>query len=204
MIRNVMRRGVFGVALAALLGCGSDGRLYGPEDNPTAVRDVTGVEFGWSCDARGCQVTLLPATPPPDLCSDPTASAYSFGWGRFVEICSVCLAREEGIYWSTTPGQCRILACDTDAQCPALYQATPESDYACINGLCQNADTGRFPRDVLQKLHAQQLCFAVHPRADTAEPFSATTQEVLVSVNIACPGADPTAPCTLPAGCRMP
>jgi hypothetical protein len=195
---------VAGMVLGAAVGCGGYERLYGPEDNPSSLRDVAGVEFGWSCDDRGCVVTQLPATPPPDPCGDPTAAAYSFSWGRFFRICSVCLARQEGIHWSTTAGQCRILACDSDDDCPALYEWSPESRYACANGLCQNSDEARFPRAATTRFDVEDLCFAMHPRADTAQPFSPTTQDVLAAVEAACPGAGPSDPCPLPAGCRMP
>jgi hypothetical protein len=203
-----MRRRGFGAAglaglAAILLGCGSE-RRYGPEDNPTTVRDVTGVEYGWSCTDPGCVVTQLATTPPPNRCTDPTASAYGFAWGRFVDLCSICLAREPGFYWSTTPGECRLLACETDAHCPAFYQAAPEEAYACVNGLCQNIDTGRFPRDVLKRIDVESLCFAVHPRGDTAAPLSPTTQEILAAIEAACPGATAIDACPLPAGCRMP
>jgi len=189
--------------IAAALGCGND-RRYGPNDNPTALRDATGVAFGWSCDGQGCVVTQLAATPAPNPCPNPNASAYSFSWGRFVEICSVCLADEPGFYWSTTPGECRIVACDADADCPALYESGPGDGYDCVNDLCQNVDTVRFPRGTLRRIEVEQLCFAVHPRTDTASPSSPTTQDVVDAVEAACPDALPTDPCTLPAGCLTP
>ena len=190
-------------SIAAALGCGND-RRYGPNDNPTALRDATGVAFGWSCDGQGCVGTQLAATPAPNPCPNPNASAYSFSWGKFVEICSVCLASEPGFYWSTTPGECRILACDADADCPALYESGSGDGYACVNGVCQNVDTARFPRGTLRRIEVEQLCFAVHPRSDTATPVSPTTQDVEDAVEAACPGALPTDPCPLPSGCFTP
>ena len=50
-------------AFAAALGC--EGRRYGPDDNPTVVRDTTGFEFNWPCDDGGCQVTQIEITRPP-------------------------------------------------------------------------------------------------------------------------------------------
>jgi hypothetical protein len=187
-----------GLAVASL-GCGAE---YGPEDNPTAVRDVTGVEFGWSCKDSGCKLELLPSTPPPDPCPDPNDSAYNIAWGRFFEVCSVCVLHAPGAYWGTTPGQCRLLACDTDADCPAIFQYSPEAGYACVGGLCQNVDTARYPRDVLNREQVEQLCLTELPRADTSSPFSQTTMEVLSRADAACP--DPAGPCQVPAGCRMP
>ena len=199
-----MGRVLQAAALAAVaVSCGS-GPGYGPADNPTSVRDVTGVEFGWSCGDSGCVVTPLAATPAPYPCAAPDTADYSYTWGRLFEICSVCVAHEPDIYWSTTPGRCRILACDTDADCPTIYQYSPQSAYVCVNGLCQNADTARFPPEVLTKTVVEQLCFAVHPRADTELFLSTTASEILSSVEAACPGALPTEPCTLPAECRAP
>jgi len=189
----------------ALLGCGKE-RLYGPEDNPKSLRDVTGVEFGWSCDQQGCNVTRLAGTPPPDPCRNGNAadSAYANSWARFVEICSVCLGHEKGFYWSSTPGQCRLVACNTDANCPAIYESDPASAYACVDGLCQNTDSARFPRDTLNRYDVESLCFAVHPRANTVDPLAPTVMEIESTVAGACPSTDPTVGCPLPAGCRMP
>ena len=64
------------LALVFGLGCGSSGNGYGPADNPTTVRDVTGVEFGWDCDASGCLVGLssgpypFPPLPQPSTTAD--------------------------------------------------------------------------------------------------------------------------------------
>ena len=43
---------------------------YGPEDNPTTVRDVTGVQFGWSCTSSECEIARLRPRPRlPDACA---------------------------------------------------------------------------------------------------------------------------------------
>ena len=198
-----MGRVLQAAALAAVaVSCGS-GPGYGPADNPTSVRDVTGVEFGWSCGDSGCVVTPLAATPSPYPCTAPDTAAYSYTWNDS----SRSAASARSTTWHLLehdPGQVQVLACETDANCPTIYQYSPQSAYACVNGLCQNADTARFPREVLTKTVVEQLCFAVHPRMETEELLSTTASEVLSSVEAACPGALPTEPCTLPAQCRAP
>jgi hypothetical protein len=199
-----MGRGVRAALLVVVLvGCGID-RRYGPQDNPTTIRDVTGVDFGWVCDDQGCKVTRLATTPAPDPCPNPQDSAYGDSWGRFVEVCSVCLGHEPGFYWSTTPGQCRVLACATDANCPSIYESNPEAGYACVNGLCQNIDTVRWPRDKLTYDMVEQMCFAVHPRPETAAFASPAAMAVQHEVDASCPLTATPEPCPLPADCRMP
>ena len=96
------------------------------------------------------------------------------------------------------------MACDTDADCPAIYEISPESAYACVHGLCQNVDTTLYPRDALSYDVVESLCFAVRPRTDTADVFSPTTREIESTVSAACPLTAAPADCQLPAGCMMP
>jgi hypothetical protein len=199
---------LIGSAIAALgaVGCGGD--EYGPADNPTEVRDVSGVPFGWSCHASGCQVTLTVGTPAPDACTSNDQPGYSYSWGRFFDVCSVCVpsagSGSGSFYWSSTPGQCRILACATSADCPVMFQASPVDVYECVDGLCENADVNRRPRAPLQRVDAEELCFAAHPRADTATLLAPATVAVEAELDAACTGSDPFATCALPADCRAP
>src|SRR6516162_4456117 len=100
-----MRWGPTGLLVGSVvvaLGC--VGSEYGPADNPTEVRAVTGVPFGWSCDSSGCQITLAAGTPAPDPCTSPgDQPGYGTFWGRFFSVCSVCVtSRSDGsTYWST-------------------------------------------------------------------------------------------------------
>jgi hypothetical protein len=191
-----MGRGARTVALtAALFGCGA-GASTG------TVRDVSGAEFGWSCD-QGCKVTRVADTPPPDACPNPNDAAYSFTWGRFVEICSVCLEHADGVYWSSSAGQCRPIGCSVDLDCPTVIE-TPVSTYECVNGVCENTDTTTYPRDQLSRDDVLLLCFADHPRAETTNDLSPASEDVETAVDAACPATDPTSACSLPVGCHAP
>jgi hypothetical protein len=188
--------------VSATLGCGPSG--YGPEDNPTAVRDVTGVEFGWSCRASGCGIALLPATPAPDACGAGDTPTYGWAAGRFFEICSACAPQSGAFVYSTQPGQCRVLACDTSADCPIMFEDSPVDVYTCVNGLCQNSDQQRWPREPLQRMDAEELCFAVHPRADTNTLSAPATLQVEADLDASCTGSAFDDTCSLPTGCRAP
>jgi len=192
------------LAWAVVLGCGgSEGNGYGPEDNPTTVRDVTGVEFGWDCDAKGCLVGALASTPPPEPCGGDSRAGYSYAWGRFFEICSVCVSADD-TGWSTWPSQCRILACDTSDDCPIIYPYASVYIYECVNGLCQDADQSRRPRATLDRTETQQLCYAVLDRTETSDPFSDASRAVGLELDASCTGPDPMDTCSLPAACRVP
>jgi len=207
----LIRRSALALAIAiaslATLGCdgGGGGSKYGPADNPTTVRDVTGVVFGWNC-AADCSVGFVMSTPPADPCGGGDRSAYSYQWGRFFDICSVCVATDSAgqLYWSTTPGQCRMLACDTAADCPLIYAYSPNTVYECVDGLCQAADQNLHPRTPLTRTDAQDLCYAVYDRSATSNPFYATSQQVQADLNANCTGTYPMDTCTLPADCRAP
>jgi len=189
---------------AAGLGCGgSGGGGAGPADNPATLRDVSDTVFGWDCKSNGCQIASVAETPPPDPCGGGERAAYSYAWGRFFDVCSVCVSAD-GTSWGTTPGQCRMLACDTDADCPVIYVYSPVDVYECVNGACENADQTRRPRTPLTRTDAQDLCFAVYPRADTNNPFGTIPMQVQAELDANCTGTDPMDTCTLPADCRAP
>jgi hypothetical protein len=199
-----MRSWVLAIGTGIFAGCGGAEKTgHGPQDNPSVVRDVTDVEFAWRCDDHGCDIGALETTPPPNECGSGKA-AYSYRWGRFFDICSVCLSDTAGIHWSTTAGECRILACDENRDCPLLYEYAEESIYECSNGLCQNTDVGRYPRDPITQEQVTTLCYAVHPRAETSNPFSPVSQDVESRISAACPNANPLDSCPLPEGCRTP
>jgi hypothetical protein len=181
-------------------GCGHD---YGSADNPSQVTDVSGVPFAWTCDASGCELGRTAETPFPDPCSSDDQPAYSYAWGRFFDVCSVCVP-SSGAGWSTTPGQCRMLACQTSADCPVIYGYSPVAVYECVDGLCEAADTSAHPRNPLRREDAEDLCFATHPRADTVSFGAPATIAVESELDANCTGTDPFAICTLPDDCRAP
>ncbi len=198
-----MRAGVAVVGALALLGVGCGNRDYGPGDNPPQVTDVTGVNFGWVCIQSGCGVTRLGATPAPDPC-DTGQPGYGYAWGRFFEVCSVCYPSDASVQWSSTPGQCRMIACLTSADCPVMFENSPPDVYECVHGLCENADVGRYPRDPLQRVDAEELCFAQLPRAQTATSSAPAAVAVETELDASCAGTDPMSTCTLPGDCRSP
>jgi hypothetical protein len=85
-----------------------------------------------------------------------------------------------------------------------MFQDSPPDVYDCIDGLCENADTGRFPRTPLLREDAEELCFAAHPRADTVTLTAPATVTVESELDTSCTGSDPFATYTLPADCRAP
>jgi len=94
-----------------------------PADNPTTLRDVTGVDFAWICTKKnGCSVGLSPSTPPPEPCSAEMTPAYSYDYARFFHICSVC-ANIEKLYWTTGAPLCRLVACETSNDCLSFLLA---------------------------------------------------------------------------------
>ena len=195
---------LLGGAVVALACGGCDGREYGPGDNPTEVTDVTGVAFGWVCTTSGCGVQPAPDTPAPDPCDSGQQAGFSYAYGRFFSLCSVCFLGGASGGWTSTPGQCRILACQTSADCPVMFRESPADVYACVDGLCENADTSRRPRDPLQRVDAEELCFATHPRADTTTLTAPVTVAVESELDASCTGSDPLDTCTLPVDCRAP
>ena len=192
------------VVSATVPACGPGGPSYGPADNPTTVRDVSGVVFGWDCQSNGCEVASLPETPAPDPCGGSDRAGYSYTWGRFFDICSVCVASDGSGIWGTTPGQCRLLACDTSADCPLIYAHAPIDIYECVNGLCENTNQTRRPRTPLIRVDAQDLCFAVYPRSETNRLSLPVPMQVEAELDAACIGSDPLDTCTLPTDCRAP
>jgi hypothetical protein len=177
---------------------------YGPDDNPNTVRDVTAVEFGWSCDSIGCEITSLPTTPAPDPCTGDDTPNFGWSWGRYFEVCSVCDPSDGASRIIRTPGQCRLLACSTSADCPVLFDVSPVDVYECVGGLCENTDQGRWPRTPLRRANAEQLCFAVHARAETRTLTSPATVQVETDLDASCAGPAFDDACSLPAGCRAP
>jgi hypothetical protein len=197
---------VAAIAAAAIaVGCDASGPVtysgYGPADNPVTVHDVTGMVFGWQCTNQ-CEVTQIAGTAPPDPCGAADRPGYGYTWGRFVDVCSVCLATDGT--WGTSQGQCRMLACATSADCPVIYWRAPASVYECVDGLCQGADQTARPRTSLTRYEVEDLCFAPHPRAETRDWSGAGAMQVQAEVDAACPGDDPLEICSLPADCRTP
>jgi hypothetical protein len=197
------------VAVGVAVGGGAcdseDGGPAGGHDNPSQLRDVTGVPYGWQCVApRGaCQVAPTDATPPPAACEPSATPGYAVSWGRFFDICDVCVDPVTQV-WSTEAGRCRLVACSADADCPVIFTDSPISVYVCRNGICQSADTGQYPPGSLKRFEVEDLCFAVHDRAETADAASAASSSVEAALDAACTGPSPLSSCDIPTSCRVP
>jgi len=169
-----------------------------PADNPTELIDSSGASFGWSCDRNGCEVVSEATTPPPPAC-DPTATpGYGFTARRFVAIAGMCDNTWFG-RWQ------RPVACDANMDCPQLYQFSDVYRFECRNGLCQNADKGSYPIELITGDDAFLLCYGPFPRADTLEPGSADNIQITNWVNEACPdGLNGACALPLPGQCLQP
>lgn len=195
-----MRAAIVVLVVAGALGCGP---RYGPEDNPTMLMDASGGVFGWACTDEGCRIQTVAGTPPPADCG-PGRPVWGLSWGPYFEICTACSFSDSGS-WSTTAGECRILACEVDADCPVLFRYVDEPRFVCMNGLCRNDDLARFPRDApLDRRALERLCLAEVPREETLSPLTPRSVEILAAIDAACPPRPETGPCTLPPTCRAP
>jgi hypothetical protein len=136
-------------------------------DQPEMLVDTSDARFEWRCSKDVCEFGVLPETPEPVWCPEADVPGYSYVWGRFIEVLSVC-GDPDGSGWSAGYGDGRFLACDADEDCPQLDFYEHPSWYECSAGLCQNVDTERFPRDsgFVSQNEAVNLCLAEAPRAE--------------------------------------
>ncbi|HLT38656.1 MAG TPA: hypothetical protein VK034_20350 [Enhygromyxa sp.] len=140
--------------------------MLGCSDQPSVLVDTSGARFDWRCSKGVCELGLLPETPEPMPCPEDSSPGYSYAWGRFIEIVSVC-GFPEGGGWSATPGDGRYLACEVDDDCPQLDFYESPDFYECSAGLCQNVDVDQFPRDAaIPQWAALPLCLADSARAE--------------------------------------
>lgn len=165
----------------------------GPLDNPEVLRDSTGLEFGWDCS----ESSLCDVTSVPELSWDCEGPGWGRSWGRFYEFCEACAL--PGGSWYATNFACRPVACDVDRDCPQVASTEREDIYECVEGLCQNADTERHPRDLLRTSDASTLCYANVGRDETRGFDSPAVQSREPALREACPTSAET--CVLPAVC---
>lgn len=161
------------------------------------IRDQSGAEFAWVCDADGnnCELGLIEGVSPPlPPCLPDYEPSYRVGGGRFFEILGRCtrfLDDVDGMVWGD--GWSRFAVCDADEDCPPLA-----GSYLCQAGLCQDLAQG----DGLPIAREMRtLCYGDAPRYVEPEP---DTWPLVLN---ACPGADEdnAAACeSVPAGCIDP
>ncbi len=124
-------------------------------------------------------------------------------WGSFFKIVSVCDSAVEGVFWVSEPGKYRPAACDVDEDCPQItWYADELRNYECRSGLCQNVDLDVYQPDILYRTDVMTLCYAMHPRLDTASWTYPLVTEIDATIAQACP--DRETPCASPAGCWQP
>lgn len=191
------------VCLGLAVGCGRRAEGPGPSDNPRTLTDTTGAEFGWRCNAIGCEIDRLPTTPEPPECLDGVSS-FTITSARFVSIAGSCVDPDGS--WVSFGSWHRPAACAMDSDCPQLYGFS-DNEYQCRNDLCQNTDTIRFPPEEIQMIDVELLCYAPHDRSATDQLGSEIEATVTAQVSAACNGiANPFGLCELPLpdGCTQP
>jgi hypothetical protein len=114
--QRLSKTSTLSVVLAFLAMACSSGR-----ENPSELRDTTGLTMPWSCSDEGC---VLEPSKVFDTCDEPVA--YTGVSDRFFLLCaSTVLTSATGTETASTwlPIDCRAAACDTDTDCP-LFQIT--------------------------------------------------------------------------------
>ncbi len=159
-------------------------------DNPSSLRDTTGVEVTWSCDQGRCTTTEEPGNPPiPADCGDGTLRLV--GAGGLALLCEVTPVDTGPVIHERT---CRPLACGADTDCPQWS----ERAYACVNDICQSRDPM-----ALDPVDFTALCLYDVPQPDTCAALDTdpTILERMALVDAACPDGV----CgSVPSVCLMP
>ena len=153
---------------------------------PQHIVDSSGAPFALEPDGT---IDVVDGTPKAAPCRSGRP-IYAWSLGRFITISSAC-AYSDGT-WGTIDNLERPVACTTTDDCPQ-WQAW---SFECRGGLCQNADTGRYPPLFVNWDMTDELCFAPVSRLDTIDRFSPATLQVSQATTAACP--DQSRACTLP------
>lgn len=173
---------------------GALGACSGSASSPPEVFDTTGARFAWVCDEH-CIPEITESTPPLPPCSVGTP-LYAWGFGRFIEIDAACTSPSGG--WAASANRSRPLACVDTFDCPQFTTGT----FECRNGLCQNEDTSRFPKDVITWSQAFALCYGPIAREETIDPLSGASVQAADAVAQSCPVGGSCQP--LPSTCIQP
>jgi hypothetical protein len=203
--------------LVLALGCSNQSTPSGVS-NPPLLRDTTGAEFAWNCDApqtgpdggpaRTCAVGARTDTPPVPDCG--TGSQYFYmDLDSFAAIC-VSASPPDGSLLSGHAEMCRPVACEHDMDCPQFTNGP----HACVDELCRKPGaTG----NAEERLNVLALCLATVTRPSSCSLADAdpTTERAKALVESACGFPEDggegeedffsavTAPtCPVPATCR--
>jgi hypothetical protein len=154
---------------------------------PQPIVDSSAAPFELQADGS---IEMVAATPPPAPCGGDRA-IYAWSLGRFITISSAC-ADDDGS-WTSASNLERPLACTNTDDCPQWKSWS----FECRSGLCQNADTTRWPPLVVSWSMATELCYAPFPRGDTIDPLGPAALQVYQATTSVCPSTS-TQACTLP------
>jgi hypothetical protein len=120
------------------------------------------------------------------------------GHSRYLAVCESWIGEERKtedgtMYWSAQE-DCRIVACNADADCPAYG---PTLVYACVKGLCANPSARLADEDV------KSLCLA-GTGPWTNSPAQQKARDLVIGGPTGLCGPDGKAPCAVPPFCRQP
>lgn len=167
--------------------------------NPTVLADTAGHRFEWKCNEGRCRPASWGGIPRPDCAelarkfgSTDAHATVSTPWGRFVRVCGACRFRDKpgGVSMAFGPGACRLVACETTADCPQLYEYSRAHRFECVQGLCQSTDLNEHPRSAVRKHEAEELCSGPLPRLEGESAIEAQREAVRQLVGESC-GSDP-------------
>src|SRR5438874_10761963 len=139
---------------------------------PQRITDSSGAPFELRYDGA---VDLVDGTPEPSACG-ANRPIYAWGLGRFIMIGSAC-AYPDGS-WATSANLERPVACNSTEDCPQWQSWS----FECRSGLCQNADTKRWPPSFVNWTIAYELCYAPFQRADTLDVLSPVSKSRMRSI----------------------
>ncbi len=157
------------LASASLAGCKSSSERQ--------LVDTERRHFSAKCERSG--ECALSQTSGDKRSGDRTALAL-IRVGRLVGICDVVPGQAPG-----TPGECRALVCQSDADCPPSHGS---KDGQCLNALCTDPAQALSPEDSVM------LCLA----------GSGLGNEQARQVERYALGLNCGTPCKVPAPCRQP
>ncbi len=163
--------------------CGSGGG----RQNPTTLRDTTGLVVPWDCSASGCEV----GNAPNAFATCDQASAYWGYVGRLFYVCASTITA--GTDFNTKIDDCRATVCASDDDCPYMQGY----DYRCRSGLCYDAAF----TVVNDSSDIVALCLGATPR-----PTDCNANDPAVTALFAanCVQTETTSTCTVPPSCAQP
>lgn len=184
------------ILVVALCAC-VDTDTPGAPNNPPQLVDTSSLLFDWACDGHGCVPRATPGGPALPSCEPGESAFYTFTASRFFTVVAACGSSTR---WYTYGLWGRAVVCESDADCPQLYEFRSEYDYECHHGLCQNIE--RDDESALALSDAYTLCYGRFARDETLALFMPASQQVSGWITSACGTGQCSPP--LPVGCVQP